>query len=76
MPERAKRREETLRAEKAGRRAALQPGDVIPQGKVGRPALVYDEQKDIFRFTDGRFAFSHDHADWELLRKRGRMNKL
>jgi hypothetical protein len=34
------------------------------------PALVYDKEKDLFRFTDGRFIFSRDHADWELLRKR------
>ena len=37
------------------------------------PAYAYDEEKDLFRFTDGRFAFSREHADWELLRKRGRM---
>jgi hypothetical protein len=44
--------------------------------KVGwrDPALVYDEKKDLFRFTDGRFAFSREHADWELLSKRGRLN--
>jgi hypothetical protein len=42
----------------------------------GDPALVYDEEKDLFRFTDGRFAFSREHADWELLRKRGRMKGL
>jgi hypothetical protein len=35
--------------------------------------MVYGEQKDLFRFRDGRFAFSRHHADWELLRKRGRM---
>jgi hypothetical protein len=39
----------------------------------GDPAFVYDEEKDLFRWTDGRFAFSRDHADWELLRKRGRL---
>ena len=39
----------------------------------GDPALIYDEEKDLFRFTDGRFAFSREHADWQLLRKRGRM---
>jgi len=39
----------------------------------GDPALLYDEEKNLFRFTDGRFAFSREHADWELLRKRGRM---
>jgi len=35
--------------------------------------LVYDEEKDLLRFRDGRFAISRDHADWELLRKRDRM---
>jgi hypothetical protein len=29
----------------------------------GDPTLVYDEEKDLFRFTDGRFAFSREHAD-------------
>ena len=43
---------------------------------LGDPALVYDEEKDLFRFRDGRFAFSRDHADWELLRKRDRMKGL
>jgi hypothetical protein len=38
--------------------------------------LVYDEEKDLFRFTDGRFAFSREHADWALLSKRGRMEGL
>jgi hypothetical protein len=47
----------TLRAEKEGRYAALLPGDGIPQGRVGEPTLVYDEEKDLFRFRDGRFAF-------------------
>jgi hypothetical protein len=27
------------------------------------PALVYDEEKDLFSFRDGRFAFSREHAD-------------
>jgi hypothetical protein len=65
-----------LGAEKEGRRASLRPGDGIPQGWIGRPALVYDDEKERFRFSDGRFAFSRDHADWELLRKRGRMKGL
>ncbi len=38
----------------------------------GDPAFVYDEDRYLFRFTDGRFAFSREHADWALLRKRGR----
>jgi len=42
----------------------------------GDPAFVYDEEKDLFRWTDGRFAFSREHADWALLRKRGRMKGL
>jgi hypothetical protein len=39
----------------------------------GDPAFVYDEEKDLFRWTDGRFAFSLEHADWASLRKRGRL---
>jgi hypothetical protein len=39
-------------------------------------ALLYDEEKDLFRFTDGRFAFSREHLDWEQLRKRSRMEGL
>ncbi len=38
----------------------------------GDSAFVYDGERDLFRFTDGKFAFSREHADWELLRKRGR----
>jgi hypothetical protein len=41
----------------------------------GDPAFVYDEGKDLFRWTDGRFAFSREHADWELLRKRARLSE-
>jgi hypothetical protein len=40
------------------------------------PALVYEEEKDLFRCRDGRFAFSREHADWALLRKKGRMKGL
>ena len=39
----------------------------------GDPAFVYDEEHDLFRWTDGRFALSREHADWALLRKRGRL---
>jgi len=31
----------------------------------------YDEEHDLFRFLDGRFAFSREWADIELLQKRG-----
>jgi hypothetical protein len=41
----------------------------------GDLAFVYDGERDLFRFTDGRFAFSREHADWELLRKRGRLRE-
>jgi hypothetical protein len=39
----------------------------------GDPAYVHDEERELFRFHDGRFAFSREHADWALLRKRGRI---
>ena len=39
----------------------------------GDPAFVYDEEHDLSRWTDGRFAFSREHADSVLLRKRGRI---
>ena len=39
----------------------------------GDPAFVHDEECELFRFRDGRFAFSREHADWRLLRKRGRL---
>ena len=43
------------------------------QGYLEDRALVYDEEYDLFRFRDGKFAFSREHANWTLLRKRGRM---
>ena len=33
--------------------------------------FVYDEEKDLFRFKDGRFAFSRRYADFKLLEDRG-----
>ena len=39
----------------------------------GDPAYVHDEERELFRFHDGKFAFSREHADWALLRKRGRL---
>ena len=41
--------------------------------RQGDPAYVHDEEKDHIRFRDGRFAFSREHADWALLRKRERL---
>ena len=33
--------------------------------------FVYDEGEDLFRFSDGRFAFSREWADVDLLKERG-----
>ena len=61
------------RSEQRKRDAALRYYSEMESRKVGwgDPALVYDEEKDLFRFTDGRFAYSREHADWGLLRERG-----
>jgi hypothetical protein len=37
----------------------------------GLSSFVYDEEKDLFRFPDGRFAFSRTHADLKLLEEHG-----
>ncbi len=37
----------------------------------GSSSFVYDEEKDLFRFKDGRFAFSRTQADVKLLEERG-----
>jgi hypothetical protein len=39
----------------------------------GDPAHVHDEERELFRFRDGKFAFSREHEGWALLRKRGRL---
>jgi hypothetical protein len=33
--------------------------------------LVYDEEHEVFRFADGRFALSREHADWRGLKAIG-----
>jgi hypothetical protein len=38
--------------------------------KMGLSKFVYDEEEDLFRFRDGRFAFSRHHADTKLLLER------
>jgi hypothetical protein len=43
------------------------------QGWGANPALVYDEENDLFRFRDGTFAFSREYVNRELLKKRGRL---
>ena len=69
---------EKRRSDQRKRDAALRYSLEMESRKVGwgDPALVYDEEKELFRFRDGRFAFSREHADCELLRKRGRMKRL
>ena len=37
----------------------------------GLSEFVYDEETDLFRFPDGRFAFSREWSDVKLLRERG-----
>jgi glycosidase len=37
----------------------------------GIPDFVYDEEQDLFHFPDGRFAFSREWADIDLLQERG-----
>jgi hypothetical protein len=39
--------------------------------KEGISSFVYDEEEDLFRFPDGRFAFSRTHADLKLLEEQG-----
>jgi hypothetical protein len=43
------------------------------QGWGADPALVYDEKHDLFRFRNGKFAFSRTHGNWELLKERGHL---
>jgi hypothetical protein len=66
------------RSEQRKRDATLRYKLEMESRKIGwgAPALVYDEEKNLFRFRDGRFAFSREHADWDFLRKRGRMKGL
>jgi hypothetical protein len=65
------------RSEQRKRDAALRYYLEMESRKVGwgEPALVYDEEKELFRFRDGSFVFSREHADWALLRKRGRTER-
>jgi hypothetical protein len=55
----------TRRSEQRKRDAQLRCALEVESRKVGLgdPALVYDEEKDLFRFRAGRFAFSREHAD-------------
>ena len=64
-------------SEQRKRHAALRYDLEMESRKVGwgDPALVFDEEKALFRFRDGGFALSHNRADWELLRERERMKE-
>ena len=35
------------------------------------PLLFWDEGRGFFRFSDGRFALSREHADWPALKEGG-----
>ena len=64
-----------MNSEQRKRDAALRYDLEMESRKAGwgDSALVYDEEKEVFRFVDGKFASSREYADWELLRKRDRM---
>ena len=54
------------------RAAALYRFEIALREEGEIPAFVYDEEQDRFRFPqDGRFAFSREWADVELLETRG-----
>jgi hypothetical protein len=42
---------------------------LIEEGVQSR--LVHDPEHDVFRFPDGRFALSREHADWACLKRIG-----
>ena len=53
------------------RAAALYRFEMVLR-EEGISGFVYDEEQDLFRFPeDGRFAFSREWADVELLQERG-----
>jgi len=42
----------------------------------GLSDFVYDEEQDLFRFPDGKFAFSRERADVRLLEERGYFGRV
>ena len=42
---------------------------------LGDPTLLYDEEKDLFRFADGVFAFSGEHAIYGSELRRGLLHE-
>jgi hypothetical protein len=69
---------ETLqdRAEEEKRPAHLRLRGGVPSSGLGDTAYVHDKERELFRFHDGKFAFSREHANWVLLRKRDRIKGL
>ncbi|HKH76935.1 MAG TPA: hypothetical protein VKA51_08275 [Rubrobacteraceae bacterium] len=37
----------------------------------GDPRVGYDAERDLYRFPDGRFALSREHAEWRALKEAG-----
>jgi hypothetical protein len=71
--ERRERAEHLLGASPEERRNAAQElyNDGLQQWEWGRRWFIYDYDHNLFRFPDGRFAFSREEADWLLLAERG-----
>jgi hypothetical protein len=57
--------------EKRRRRARVIYEFEMALREEGHSDFVYDEEQDLFRFPDGKFAFSKEWANVELLQKRG-----
>jgi len=49
----------------------LAPVHLLIAPPKGYSDFIYDEEKDLFRFKDGRFALSRTQADVKLLEERG-----
>jgi hypothetical protein len=59
-------------SERSRRRAkALYEAEMLFREEGSCSGFVYDEEKDLFCFKDGRFAFSRTHANTKLLEERG-----
>jgi hypothetical protein len=58
--------------ERSRRRSlALYEFEMALREEEGLSDFVYDEENDLFRFPDGRFAFSRECSDVKLLQERG-----
>ena len=44
---------------------------LFDEGLFEHPELFYDEGRGFFRFSDGTFALSGDHANWPALKEKG-----